>query len=148
MGPTGPRWAPCCPHELCYLGVFGSFFKIFISSLLSSMCITDHNVKDSDSDFPAVTSYEYYVVQHGCGYCDCVAVCCICEIQDIGHWITSLQISSWWWPCRRWLHINLSPGKPRSSQRRRNFHHDNPCVTLTSYMRSVVPEVGIKDRDK
>ena len=21
MGPTGPRWAPCWPHELCYLGV-------------------------------------------------------------------------------------------------------------------------------
>ena len=20
MGPTGPRWAPCWPHELCYLG--------------------------------------------------------------------------------------------------------------------------------
>ena len=20
-GPTGPRWAPCWPHELCYLGV-------------------------------------------------------------------------------------------------------------------------------
>ena len=20
MGPTGPRWAPCRPHELCYLG--------------------------------------------------------------------------------------------------------------------------------
>ena len=21
-GPTGPRWAPCWPHELCYLGCF------------------------------------------------------------------------------------------------------------------------------
>ena len=20
LGPTGPRWAPCLPHELCYLG--------------------------------------------------------------------------------------------------------------------------------
>ena len=20
LGPVGPRWAPCCPHELCYLG--------------------------------------------------------------------------------------------------------------------------------
>ena len=20
LGPTGPRWAPCWPHELCYLG--------------------------------------------------------------------------------------------------------------------------------
>ena len=23
MGPTGPRWAPCWPHELCYLGRHG-----------------------------------------------------------------------------------------------------------------------------
>ena len=22
LGPTGPRWAPCWPHELCYLGYF------------------------------------------------------------------------------------------------------------------------------
>ena len=22
LGPTGPRWAPCWPHELCYLGIF------------------------------------------------------------------------------------------------------------------------------
>ena len=21
MGPAGPRWAPCRPHELCYLGL-------------------------------------------------------------------------------------------------------------------------------
>ena len=21
LGPTGPRWAPCWPHELCYLGI-------------------------------------------------------------------------------------------------------------------------------
>ena len=21
LGPTGPRWAPCWPHELCYLGL-------------------------------------------------------------------------------------------------------------------------------
>ena len=24
MGPTGPRWAPCCPNEPCYLGGFPS----------------------------------------------------------------------------------------------------------------------------
>ena len=23
LGPTGPRWAPCWPHELCYLGISG-----------------------------------------------------------------------------------------------------------------------------
>ena len=22
LGPTGPRWAPCWPHELCYLGSY------------------------------------------------------------------------------------------------------------------------------
>ena len=22
LGPTGPRWAPCCPHEYCYLGLY------------------------------------------------------------------------------------------------------------------------------
>ena len=22
LGPTGPRWAPCWPRELCYLGCF------------------------------------------------------------------------------------------------------------------------------
>ena len=22
LGPTGPRWAPCWPHELCYPGRF------------------------------------------------------------------------------------------------------------------------------
>ena len=22
LGPTGPRWAPCWPHELCYVGTF------------------------------------------------------------------------------------------------------------------------------
>ena len=23
LGPRGPRWAPCSPHELCYLGIYG-----------------------------------------------------------------------------------------------------------------------------
>ena len=22
LGPAGPRWAPCCPHEPCYLGMY------------------------------------------------------------------------------------------------------------------------------
>ena len=26
LGPTGPRWAPCGPHELCYLGLFSLLF--------------------------------------------------------------------------------------------------------------------------
>ena len=24
LGPTGPRWTPCWPHELCYLGLVSS----------------------------------------------------------------------------------------------------------------------------
>ena len=24
LGPTGPRWAPCWPHELCSLGTYGT----------------------------------------------------------------------------------------------------------------------------
>ena len=26
LGPTGPRWAPCWPHELCYLGLIWTQF--------------------------------------------------------------------------------------------------------------------------
>ena len=28
LGPTGPRWAPCWPHELCYLGCFVICFVV------------------------------------------------------------------------------------------------------------------------
>ena len=24
LGPTGPRWTPCWPHELCYMGYYGN----------------------------------------------------------------------------------------------------------------------------
>ena len=24
LGPTGPSWAPCWPHEICYLGLFSA----------------------------------------------------------------------------------------------------------------------------
>ena len=27
MGPTGPRWSPCWPHELCYLGYTSQYHK-------------------------------------------------------------------------------------------------------------------------
>ena len=27
LGPTGPRWASCWPHELCYLGSLYSWHK-------------------------------------------------------------------------------------------------------------------------
>ena len=28
LGPTGPRWAPCWPHELCHLGFFVIYFVV------------------------------------------------------------------------------------------------------------------------
>ena len=31
LGPTGPRWAPCWPHELCYLGTFGKSFGLWFN---------------------------------------------------------------------------------------------------------------------
>ena len=48
LGPTGPRWAPCWPHELCYLGwdrwfyhkgpvmwSFDVFFVVILNKLLN-----------------------------------------------------------------------------------------------------------------
>ena len=34
-GPTGPRWAPCWPHELCYLGCYDNIIR---SALKSKRC--------------------------------------------------------------------------------------------------------------
>ena len=28
LGPTGPRWAPRLPHDLCYLGYFGHYLEM------------------------------------------------------------------------------------------------------------------------
>ena len=36
LGPTGPSWAPCCPHESCYLG---SLFNLFDVHALSSKSV-------------------------------------------------------------------------------------------------------------
>ena len=57
LGPTGPRWAPCWPHELCYLGSFSSErahnvgsmavmlrFNLFLSAWMS--CWTNSWVVD------------------------------------------------------------------------------------------------------
>ena len=36
LGPTGPRWAPCWPHESCYLGSITEFdFDVLIQYYLS-----------------------------------------------------------------------------------------------------------------
>ena len=43
LGPTGPRWAPCWPHEPCYLG--SSSWKITPSWLVHSIAhVTKHPV--------------------------------------------------------------------------------------------------------
>ena len=31
LGPTGPRWAPCWPHELCYLGIYAEGQKLTLN---------------------------------------------------------------------------------------------------------------------
>ena len=35
LGPTGPRWVPCWPHELCYLGLFVSLLSHFWHSFFT-----------------------------------------------------------------------------------------------------------------
>ena len=42
LGPTGPRWAPCWPHEPCYLGEYSIHLNMF------GMIIETHR----GSDYP------------------------------------------------------------------------------------------------
>ena len=51
LGPTGPRWAPCWPHELCYLGsdnyadvVFPNFHLV----ISDFKCIFTNQIKLTD----------------------------------------------------------------------------------------------------
>ena len=44
LGPTGPRWAPCWPHELCYLG--GPRFWIHYIWLLFTLICLDKAAHD------------------------------------------------------------------------------------------------------
>ena len=32
LGPAGPRWAPCCPHEPCYQGMYKNMGFILIQA--------------------------------------------------------------------------------------------------------------------
>ena len=58
LGPTGPRWAPCWPHELCYLGLIYRY-HLFVSASGSTKLLkwwnkieTAHVLKIScDTDF-------------------------------------------------------------------------------------------------
>ena len=34
LGPTGPRWAPCWPHEPCYLGLDWPYIQTYLFLLL------------------------------------------------------------------------------------------------------------------
>ena len=34
MGPTGPRWAPCWPHEPCYLGNLSIFYSVIDNMII------------------------------------------------------------------------------------------------------------------
>ena len=43
LGPTGPRWVPCWPHELCYLGGCRQTLKQGFANIL--------NLKLNDGDF-------------------------------------------------------------------------------------------------
>ena len=56
LGPTGPRWTPCWPHELCYLGyssdciligcpVFYHFIRYFFSTeVLPWFCLRNSDI--------------------------------------------------------------------------------------------------------
>ena len=49
LGPTGPRWAPCCPHEPCYLGTF---------FVWSHSCHSTH-LKISSMDTPSSSKWQW-----------------------------------------------------------------------------------------
>ena len=58
MGPPGPRWAPCWPHELCYLGSY-------ICTWLINRCHGDHYSRNYANS--VVTKHdEYDVLMENC----------------------------------------------------------------------------------
>ena len=40
LGPTGPRWAPCWPHELCYLGCYW-LVRLLTQIQASDQCLAE-----------------------------------------------------------------------------------------------------------
>ena len=38
LGPTGPRWAPCWPHEFCYLGPYLSNTVATTHAIYQAIC--------------------------------------------------------------------------------------------------------------
>ena len=41
LGPTGPRWAPCWSHEICYLGNYPGLYRLCIRDAISLSGIND-----------------------------------------------------------------------------------------------------------
>ena len=50
LGPTGPRWAPWWPHELCYLGRNWQKY-VLTEYVLSSMCLSLKECKTGTVSF-------------------------------------------------------------------------------------------------
>ena len=44
MGPTGPKWAPCWPHEPCYLGAQPSREILIANDKLLCVECQHHNI--------------------------------------------------------------------------------------------------------
>ena len=61
LGPTGPRWAPCWPHELCYLGVYAVKLAIRSEDFLFSPALLFYLL---DSNFTLLTLYTVKVWLH------------------------------------------------------------------------------------
>ena len=64
LGPTGPRWAPCWPHELCYLGCSpGLIFPDKIRFPLHSIHIQNKSHRINTHTFIYLCSSNTDVVQ-------------------------------------------------------------------------------------
>ena len=62
LGPTGPRWAPCWPHELCYLGRFGYALEWILVIHLSMACYHD-DVIIKQKNFPRYLPFVRWIHQ-------------------------------------------------------------------------------------
>ena len=64
LGPTGPRWAPCWPHELCYLG--HSHLLCWVYSWLNHNIIILIEAKNEQPLFSQIFMYWtfFYFIHH------------------------------------------------------------------------------------
>ena len=91
LGPTGPRWAPCWPHELCYLGqcpscfVYQPFMEPWMCICVSYHFFSQWNGPSSFSILMVVKDLVIFHYQcHGCWCC-----------QGISYYCTDLVISEY-----------------------------------------------------